>query len=105
MNRVHLIETTVHNLKSAGNSAIKRRLRNKGFHWGPALYEMSHELYEIYENREYLVELDHGWSKEYTRLNRRYRQCCRKILKHMRKMDRWHKKFDRKERNNEAVDQ
>lgn len=103
MDRTHLIEITVHNLRVAGNNAIKRRLRNKGFHWGPALYEMSHELSEIYEDKYYLVELDHGWSKEWARLNRSYKQCCRKILKHMRKMDRWHKKFDRKERKYEAA--
>lgn len=86
------MEITFNNLKTAGNRTICRRIRNKGFHWGPHLYDLSCDLSEIYESMIYLIELDHGWSKEYTRLDRSYRQCCRKILKHMRKTDRYYKK-------------
>ena len=99
-----VISLTYHNLKTAGNKAILRRLRNKGYHWGPHLHELSEDLYELHDGMYYLIELDHGWSKEYTRLHRSYRQCCRKIIKHMRKTDKYYKKHDRKEVNNETVD-
>lgn len=74
-------------LKKYGNYYIKRQLKNKGFHYSDKLYKTASRLAEYYEDMQYMIESDHGWSKEFVKLTKKYRKCCRTALKFMRRPD------------------
>lgn len=76
---------TIEMLRKYGDHRIRRKLANKGFHYSDKLYEVAYDLAEYSESLYYLLESDQGWSKEYTRTHRNYRQACKIAYKLMKK--------------------
>lgn len=76
---------TVSNLKQAGNKRITKRLYNHKVNLDDKLYELSKDLFYLYEDLEYLIEHDEGWSKTYRKAYKNYKQCCKITLRYMKK--------------------
>ena len=66
--------------RSYGDRRIERQLR-KGIKITDDMYQLAYDLEDLFEDMVYMIELDHAHTKEFSKINRNYRQCCRIILK------------------------